>query len=137
MAQAAKRNMKIAVLDIKSAYLMARVTEDIYMSVPDGVTPPGPNLCLKLNKSLYGLKQAGRCWHKLLHKKMTELGMRQSVWMVIGAETPTTAARQQGTCTYPTADPSAGEARNKPAPHYRRVSPSTWPRRKRPRRRCG
>ena len=79
MAQAAKRNMKIAVLDIKSAYLMARVTEDIYMSVPDGVTPPGPNLCLKLNKSLYGLKQAGRCWHKLLHKKMTELGMRQSV----------------------------------------------------------
>ena len=79
MAQAAKRKMKIAVLDIKSAYLMARVTEDIYMSVPDGVTPPGPNLCLKLNKSLYGLKQAGRCWHKLLHKKMTELGMRQSV----------------------------------------------------------
>ena len=78
LAQAAKHKMKVAILDIKSAYLMAYVDEDIYLSVPDGVTAPGPNMCLKLRKSLYGLKQAGRCWHKLLHKKMTNLGMRQS-----------------------------------------------------------
>ena len=78
LALAAKNKMKVAILDIKSAYLMAYVDEDIYLSVPDGITPPAPNLCLKLRKSLYGLKQAGRCWHKLLHKKMTSLGMRQS-----------------------------------------------------------
>ena len=30
-----------------------------------------------LKKSLYGLKQAGRLWSKLLHSKLTELNFRQ------------------------------------------------------------
>ena len=79
LAQAAHLGLKVAILDIKSAYLMAHVEEDIYMSVPEGVTAPAPGMCLKLNKSIYGLKQAGRCWARLLQKKMIELGMRQSV----------------------------------------------------------
>ena len=35
MALAAAKDRKIAVLDIKLAYLMADLKEDIYMSVPE------------------------------------------------------------------------------------------------------
>ena len=79
LAQAAHHGRKIAILDIKSAYLMADVKEDIYMSCPQGLTPPRPGYVIKLKRSLYGLKQAGRCWAQLLSKKMQELGLRPSV----------------------------------------------------------
>ncbi|OUM69813.1 hypothetical protein PIROE2DRAFT_37878, partial [Piromyces sp. E2] len=46
-------------IDINSAYLIAELTEDIYMSAPEG--HPSYNKCFwKLKKALYGLKQAGQ-----------------------------------------------------------------------------
>ena len=81
LAQAAAHGRKIAILDIKSAYLMADVKEDIYLSPPQGLKIPAgkKGYVLKLKRSLYGLKQAGRCWSQLLNKKMQELGLRPSV----------------------------------------------------------
>ena len=38
--------------------------------------PPGS--CLKLNKAVYGLKQAGACWNKHFTKKLKDYGFRQS-----------------------------------------------------------
>jgi len=80
LAQAAEHGRKIAILDIKSAYLMADVKEDIYLSPPEGLEVPDNKRgwVLKLKRSLYGLKQAGRCWSQLLNEKMLELGMRPS-----------------------------------------------------------
>ena len=80
LAQAAEHGRKIAILDIKSAYLMADVKEDIYLSPPEGLKVPDnkKGWVLKLKRSLYGLKQAGRCWSQLLNEKMLELGMRPS-----------------------------------------------------------
>ena len=80
LAQAAHHGRKIAILDIKSAYLMADVKEDIYLSPPEGLKVPDnkKGWVLKLKRSLYGLKQAGRCWSQLLNEKMLELGMRPS-----------------------------------------------------------
>jgi hypothetical protein len=49
------------------------------MKVPDGVSVPyasakGSMHCVKLNKSLYGLKQSGRIWHKQLSKFLIQKG---------------------------------------------------------------
>ena len=78
LAQAAKHRRHVDIFDIKSAYLMADVKEDIYMSVPDGVVPPRPGLVMKLRRSLYGLKQAGRYFNQLLSSKLKAMGLRQS-----------------------------------------------------------
>ena len=77
LALAAAHKRKIDILDIKSAYLMADVKEDIYMQVPEGLKAP-PGTCLKLQRSIYGLKQSGRAWNERLHEAMTSLGLRRS-----------------------------------------------------------
>ena len=46
-------------MDIKSAYLNGVVGEEIYMHQPKGFEESGKgDLLMKLNKGLYGLKQA-------------------------------------------------------------------------------
>jgi hypothetical protein len=61
---AASLDFKIVQLDIKSAYLYGNVTkgEDLYLCPPLGNFLPNvlPGYVLKLKKTLYGLKQAGR-----------------------------------------------------------------------------
>ena len=52
-------------LDVDTAYLMADLDEEIYMEPPLGDTLD-ENYIYRLNKSLYGLKQAGRNWNQLL-----------------------------------------------------------------------
>ena len=64
-AVAAIRKLNVKQLDISTAYLNAKVHEDIYMAQPEGFTITGPNqerMVCKLEKSLYGLKQSGRNW---------------------------------------------------------------------------
>ena len=63
-------------LDVKSAYLHAPIDEDVYVTQPTGYEIG--NKVWKLNKSLYGLKQSGRNWHKLLHEYLCELDFLQS-----------------------------------------------------------
>ncbi len=68
-ALAALRGYKIYQLDISTAYLYADADTELYMEQPEGYQTTGPNnskLVCKLNKSIYGLKQAGRNWNKTL-----------------------------------------------------------------------
>ena len=58
-------------MDVMTAYLYASLDSDIYMKVPDGISIPNPEAnrnmyCIKLQKSLYGLKQSGRMWYNRL-----------------------------------------------------------------------
>ena len=65
--------------DIDAAYLNAPLIDEVYMyPVPGYPLPTGtsPSDVFKLNKSLYGLRQAGREWHAHLHKRLIELGYR-------------------------------------------------------------
>ena len=64
LALTAHHNWELHQMDVKSAYLNGDLEEDIYMEQPEGYVVPGQeHLVCKLNKSLYGLKQAGRTWH--------------------------------------------------------------------------
>ena len=42
-----------------------------------GLDPRHPRLCLRVNKSIYGLKQSGRNWNKDVNALLTQLGFTQ------------------------------------------------------------
>jgi hypothetical protein len=59
-------------LDFVLAYTQAESECNIYMAIPQGFTVEGntKDYALKLEKNLYGLKQAGRVWNQHLTKKV-------------------------------------------------------------------
>lgn len=77
LALAAINNWNVRQLDIETAYLNAPVDEDIYMRQVPGFELPG-NKVLKLKRSLYGLKQAGRNWNTTLTEFLISIGMTKS-----------------------------------------------------------
>lgn len=62
-------------MDVKTAFLNGLLEEEIYMRLPFGDSPP--RIC-KLNKSLYGLKQAGRSWNLRFNDIIKELGFKNT-----------------------------------------------------------
>ena len=64
LAIACIRDYEIKQFDVESAFLHATVKEEIYVEQPQGFVIKGKeNLVCKLNKSLYGLKQASKDWN--------------------------------------------------------------------------
>ena len=53
-------------MDVKTAYLHAPIVYEIFVEHPEGFKTN--KLVYRLNKSLYGLKQSGRNWNKMLHE---------------------------------------------------------------------
>ena len=75
-AIAAKYNYNIYQMDVKAAYLNAKLEEDIYMEAPEG--DKNYKKCYwKLKKALYGLKQAGRMWNNTLNKVLIGIGFKR------------------------------------------------------------
>lgn len=75
MQMAAQYDLELHQMDVKTAYLHAPIDCEIYMEQPKGFevkSNRGDKLVCKLNKSLYGLKQSGRNWNKMLHVYLTE-----------------------------------------------------------------
>ena len=51
-------------MDVKTTFLNGNLLEDVYMTQPEGfVDPKNPNKVCKLQRSIYGLKQASRSWN--------------------------------------------------------------------------
>ena len=78
---ATHRRWHLSAIDIAQAYLQAELTEDLYMMVPPLIPAfdaDGDRLVCKLNRSLYGLRQAGREWNTLLVKFIIGWGFKQS-----------------------------------------------------------
>jgi hypothetical protein len=51
-------------MDVKTAFLNGHLSEDVYMTQPEGfVDPKNAWKIYKLQRSIYGLKQASRSWN--------------------------------------------------------------------------
>ncbi len=75
LAICAHHGWRIRQMDIKSAYLNGVLSEDIYMWQPKGYEEKGSEeKIMKLQKGLYGLKQAGQEWYATLHDFLVQLG---------------------------------------------------------------
>ena len=87
IALAAKYNLTIHQMDVKSAYLNGEIDTDIYIEQPQLFEERNKaQWVCKLKKGLYGLKQAGRIWHETLHKYLlskeyTQLESEPSVYI--------------------------------------------------------
>ncbi|THG96936.1 hypothetical protein EW145_g7692 [Phellinidium pouzarii] len=74
-AMAAKLGMRPHQLDVKAAFLNGVLEEELYMRQPLGFAEPGKeHQVLKLNKSIYGLKQSGRVWNKTFDRELKSIG---------------------------------------------------------------
>ncbi|KAK8670697.1 hypothetical protein V6N13_037315 [Hibiscus sabdariffa] len=62
-------------MDVKTAFLNGKLEEDVYMTQPEGfVTPENAGKVCKLQRSIYGLKQASRSWNLRFNDAIKEFG---------------------------------------------------------------
>ncbi|KAK8715337.1 hypothetical protein V6N13_042673 [Hibiscus sabdariffa] len=62
-------------MDVKTAFLNGKLEEDVYMTRPEGfVTPENAGKVCKLQRSIYGLKQASRSWNLHFNDAIKEFG---------------------------------------------------------------
>ncbi|KAK2437637.1 putative mitochondrial protein [Trifolium repens] len=78
MAIAASQNWPLFQLDVNTAFLHGDLNEEVYMKAPPGLALDNPDLVCKLQRSLYGLKQASRQWNAKLTETLTSTGYIQS-----------------------------------------------------------
>ena len=91
IAIAIKMGAEIEQMDINSAYLNGFINRDVYLRLPEGydslvkgqytqetkATMKKKRRALKLKRTLYGLKQAGRLWNEEFNRRMIENGYRR------------------------------------------------------------
>lgn len=78
LSLAAAQNLYLHQFDVQNAFPNAELEEDIYMHPPIEMNLPSGTL-LKLNRALYGLRQASRSWNKLLSTTLTSIGFKQLI----------------------------------------------------------
>jgi len=78
ISMAASMNLQMKLMDVVTTYLYGSLDVEIYMKVPEGITVPKPEkrnmYSVKLQRSLYGLKQSGRMWYNRLSNFLEEKG---------------------------------------------------------------
>jgi hypothetical protein len=68
-------------MNVKSAYPHSKIEEEIYLEQPEGFVKKansGQKLVCKLNKSIYGLKQAAKNWYEALTSLLLKKGFKRS-----------------------------------------------------------
>ncbi len=79
LAIAAHYDYEIWQMDVKTAFLNGDIEEELYMMQPKGfVDPKDADKVCKLQRSIYGLKQASRSWNLRFDKVIKEFGFVQT-----------------------------------------------------------
>lgn len=79
MALTTHFNLELHQIDVKTAFLNGELEENIYMQQPLGFIERGnEHWVCKLNKSIYGLKQVSRQWHKKFDQVVTAAGFTEN-----------------------------------------------------------
>ncbi|KAJ9510201.1 hypothetical protein QJQ45_015674 [Haematococcus lacustris] len=76
LALAAARDMEVHQIDVEAAFLngMLQLDEVIHVQQPEGFEEGSPNTVCRLQKALYGLRQAPRAWHAKLKQELEGMG---------------------------------------------------------------
>lgn len=69
-------NLHIDQMDTITAFLQGELKHEIYMLQPEGFQQD-QRVC-RLNRSLYGLKQASRIWNEKLDQSLKDIGLERS-----------------------------------------------------------
>ncbi|KAK1603087.1 hypothetical protein QYE76_037260 [Lolium multiflorum] len=78
LAIAAFFDFEIWQMDVKTAFLNGDIEEELYMVQPKGfVDPKNADKVCKLQRSIYGLKQASRSWNRRFDKVIKDFGFIQ------------------------------------------------------------
>ncbi|KAK1601384.1 hypothetical protein QYE76_037226 [Lolium multiflorum] len=78
LAIAAFFDYEIWQMDVKTAFLNGDIEEELYMVQPKGfVDPKNADKVCKLQRSIYGLKQASRSWNRCFDKVIKDFGFIQ------------------------------------------------------------
>ncbi|GJY43164.1 retrotransposon protein, putative, ty1-copia subclass [Tanacetum coccineum] len=80
IAIAAFDDYEIWQIDVKTSFLNSYLDDDIYMVQRKGfIDPKHPRKVCKLQRSIYGLKQASRSWNKRFDKEIKKFGFAQNL----------------------------------------------------------
>jgi len=86
ISPAVREGLDLRLMDVVTAYLYGSLENDIYMKLPEGFNLPESynsysreSYSIKLNKSLYGLKQSGRMWYNRLSEYLIKEGYKNDL----------------------------------------------------------
>lgn len=80
LALIAHEDLEMIQFDVKTVFLYGELKEDIFMKIPEGLnigSASKESVC-KLQKSLYGLKQASRCWNEKFSSFLRQFNFSES-----------------------------------------------------------
>jgi len=72
------RHWPLHQLNVQNAFLHGDLNEEVYMQPPPGLPRQGANIVCRLQKSIYGLKQASRNWFSKFSTAIKSFGFQQS-----------------------------------------------------------
>ena len=70
--------MRYAKLEVKSAFRKGNLSKDMCMTQPEVFTPRNGNKVCKLQRFIYGLKQASRSWNIQFNETIKEFYFSQN-----------------------------------------------------------